>query len=72
MKEVSNMKKFRKNKNKKEMKGPCGGCGGIYFFGFLGAAIYYIQQSATFWQGVLGFLKALIWPVFLVYKLLGG
>jgi len=63
------MKKFWKGKNKKEMK--CGGCGGIYFFGFLGAAIYYIQQSTTFWQGVLGFLKAAIWPVFLVYKLLG-
>ncbi len=48
----------------------CGG--GIYFFGFIGAAIYYLQQSATFWQGVVGILKAFIWPVFLVYKLLGG
>jgi len=62
------MKKFW-NKKEKGMK--CGGCGGIYFFGFLGAAIYYIQQSTTFWQGVLGFLKAIVWPVFLVYKLLG-
>jgi CO dehydrogenase/acetyl-CoA synthase beta subunit len=50
----------------------CGPCtGGIYFLGFIGAAIYYISQSATFWQGVVGFLKALVWPVFLVYKLLG-
>jgi len=65
------MKRFWK-KDKKEMKGPCGGCGGIYFFGFLGAAIYYIQQSTTFWEGVLGFLKAIVWPVFLVYKLLSG
>ncbi len=49
--------------------GACGG--GIYFLGFIGSAVYYIQQSVTFGQGVVGFLKALIWPVFLVYKLLG-
>ena len=42
----------------------------VYGLGFLGAAIYYISQSAGFWGGVLGFLKALIWPAFLVYELL--
>jgi len=51
-------------------KNACGG--GIYFLGFIGSAIYYISQAGTFWQGVLGLLKAAIWPVFLVYKLLGG
>lgn len=45
--------------------------GGIYFLGFVGAAIYYIQQANGFWNGVLGILKALVWPAFLVYKLLG-
>ena len=49
--------------------GACGG--GIYFIGFIGAAVYYLQQSTTFWSGVLGILKALVWPAFLVYKLLG-
>jgi len=38
--------------------------------GLIGAAIYFIQQATTFWGGVLGFLKALVWPAFLVYKLL--
>jgi len=42
----------------------------IYGLGFIGAAIYFIQHSATFWIGVLGFLKAIIWPVMVVYKLL--
>ena len=47
------------------------GCGGaIYGLGFLGAAIYYISHSATFWMGVLGILKALVWPAFLVFELL--
>lgn len=43
--------------------------GGIYFLAFIGAAIYYIQQSETFWTGVLGFLKAIIWPTMLIYKI---
>ena len=47
-------------------------CGGsIYFIGFIGAAVYYLQQSTNFWAGVLGILKAMVWPAFLVYKMLG-
>jgi len=42
----------------------------IYGLGFIGAAIYYISTATSFWTGVLGFLKALVWPVFLVYGLL--
>lgn len=45
-------------------------CGGaIYGLGFIGAAVYYISIATGFWNGVLGFLKALVWPAFLVYKL---
>lgn len=43
---------------------------GFYFLGFLGAAVYYISTATGFWDGVLGFLKALIWPLFLVYEAL--
>ncbi|HII71217.1 TPA: hypothetical protein HA265_00500 [Candidatus Woesearchaeota archaeon] len=51
-------------------KGSCG-CGGAgYFLGFLGAAVYFISNSTGFWNGVLGFLKAIVWPAFLVYGLL--
>jgi len=45
-------------------------CGGIYGLGFVGAAIYYISTATGFWMGVLGVLKAIVWPVFLVYGLL--
>ena len=48
----------------------CGPTGALYFLGFIGAVVYYIQHANSFWGGVLGFLKALIWPVFLIYKLL--
>lgn len=42
----------------------------VYGLGFIGAAIYYISQATGFWMGVLGFLKAIVWPAFLVYEAL--
>ena len=42
--------------------------GAIYGLGLIGAAIYLISTATTFWLGVLGFLKALVWPAFLVYE----
>lgn len=43
----------------------------VYFFGLIGAAIYFISQAETFWMGVVGFLKAVVWPAFLVYEAFG-
>lgn len=42
----------------------------VYGLGFVGAAIYYISVATGFWMGVLGFLKAIVWPVFFVYDAL--
>ncbi|MDP2718481.1 MAG: hypothetical protein U1D67_05090 [Dehalococcoidia bacterium] len=44
--------------------------GTVYGLAFIGALVYYIQHATTFWMGVLGFFKALVWPAFLIYKLL--
>lgn len=44
--------------------------GGVYGLAFIGALVYFIQHADTFWIGVLGFFKALLWPAFLIYKLL--
>lgn len=41
---------------------------GLYFVGFIGAAVFYIQQAEGFWPSVLGFLKACVWPAMLVYR----
>jgi len=49
----------------------CGLAGAVYGLGFIGAAVYYISQATGFWMGVIGFLKAIVWPAFLVYELLG-
>ena len=42
--------------------------GAVYGFGFIGAAIYFISSASGFWMGVLGFLKAIVWPAFMVYE----
>lgn len=42
----------------------------LYGLGFIGAAIYYISHATSFWGGVIGFIKALLWPAFLVYEAL--
>lgn len=44
--------------------------GPIYFLGGVGAAVYFFQNVATFWGGVLAILKALVWPALLVYRAL--
>lgn len=41
----------------------------VYGLAFVGALIYFLQHATSFWMGVLGFLKAAVWPAVLVYKL---
>ena len=47
----------------------CSTGGAIYGFGFIGAAIHFIALAHSFWTVVLGLLKAMVWPAFLVYHL---
>ena len=42
--------------------------GAVYGLGFIGAAVFFISHATSFWIGVLGFLKAIVWPAFLVYE----
>ena len=54
-------------KNKKSVSDH-GSAGVVWFLGLIGAAVYYIQHADGFLDGVLGVLKALVWPAFLVYE----
>lgn len=60
------IKKMFRSKKENFCSKPCGG--GIYFLGMIGSAVYYIQTATSFWGGVLGILKAIVWPAFLVYE----
>jgi len=42
----------------------------VYGLGLIGACVYYFGHATTFWIGVLGFLKALVWPAILVFEAL--
>jgi len=65
------MKKKSKKGELQNCKKSCGGTGGcLYGLGFLGSAIYYISSATGFWVGVLGILKSIVWPAFLVFELM--
>lgn len=55
--------------NNRHFRNRCTSNGGIYGLGLIGSAIFFIGQATTFWQGVLGFLKALVWPALMAYEL---
>jgi hypothetical protein len=64
---------MKEEEEKKEIKvikkyGSGSSAGAVYGLGFIGAFVYYIQGSQTFMEGVIGFLKALVWPAFLIYR----
>ena len=42
----------------------------VYGLGLIGAIIYFVSAATSFWVGVVGVLKAFVWPAFLVYEAL--
>lgn len=42
--------------------------GAVYGLGLIGAAVYFITHATTFWMGVIGLFKAIVWPAILVYE----
>lgn len=43
----------------------------VYGLGLIGALVYYLQSASSLFQVLFGILKSLVWPAFLVYRLLG-
>jgi hypothetical protein len=63
----------RKKKQKRDVKIFCSenhSSNGVYGLGFVGAVIYYVSTASGFWMGVLGILKSIVWPAFLVFEIL--
>lgn len=59
------VKKWKNNNMGTNPAGP------VYFFGMIGAAVFYIKAAVGAGAVITGLLKALVWPAFLVYHLLG-
>ncbi|MDD5020584.1 MAG: hypothetical protein PHR82_00410 [Endomicrobiaceae bacterium] len=66
----STQSEIKKNLFKRGRKNQSFSGNAVYGLGFIGASIYYVSCATSFWIGVLGILKALVWPAFLVYGLL--
>lgn len=47
-----------------------GSSNAVYGLGLIGAWVYYIGSATTLVDGLIGFLKGIVWPAFMVYDLL--
>lgn len=47
-----------------------GSMGFIGFVAYIGAAVYFVNQANGFWEVILAFLKAIVWPGFVLYHVL--
>lgn len=47
-----------------------GGSEAVYGLGMIGAWVYYLVHATSFWMGVLGILKGIVWPALMVYELM--
>ena len=66
-------KKVKKSLKKSKVNVEVGKSGSaFYFLGMVGSAIYFISTAAGFWDGVLGVLKSLVWPAFLIFEALSA
>ena len=45
-------------------------CNTVYGMGFIGALIYFMQHAGSFWAVLTGIFKAMLWPAYLIYKML--
>lgn len=45
-----------------------GAWGFALFMSWVGAVVYFVQQSEGFWGFILAVLKACVWPAFLIHK----
>jgi len=59
------MAKDNKAVNNMHKNGPFGGA---FLVTYIGAAVYFVQQSDGFVGLVVALLKALVWPGFLIHR----
>lgn len=45
-----------------------GPLGFVLFMAYMGAAVYFVQQSSGFWGFIWALIKAIAWPGILIYQ----
>lgn len=62
----------KKDKKAQKIMGKGSGpLGFVFFMGWVGAVFYFEGIAYGFWNSVLAFLKACIWPAYVVHAVLG-
>lgn len=64
------VKGWEKSGNKKKSGSDHASSGSLYFIGFIGALVYWMQAASGFGEVLTGFVKAMVWPAYVAYKLL--
>ncbi len=44
--------------------------GYVLFVSWIGALVYFVGQANGFWDTILAFLKACVWPAFVMHRVL--
>ena len=47
-----------------------GPAGFVFFAAWVGALVYFVGRVDGFWNIILAFLKACVWPAFAIYHIL--
>lgn len=60
---------FKDKKNLQVIKHD-GPIGFVLFLAWFGALVYFINHASGFWEVVLAFLQAFVWPALVLYRVL--
>jgi hypothetical protein len=44
-----------------------GPTGFVFFAAYIGAVVYFFEQSPDFWGFIMAIIKAIVWPAFVVF-----
>lgn len=47
-----------------------GATGFVFFVAWIGALVYFVQQSEGFWGFIVAIVQSIFWPAFIVYEVL--
>jgi hypothetical protein len=60
----------KKDKSGRAVNKGGGPVGFTLFLAWIGAIVYFVQNSAGFWGFILAILKACVWPAFVLHRVL--
>jgi hypothetical protein len=58
------------SKDKSEIINQNGPIGFVLFVAWVGALVYFVNHAHGFWEVVLAFLQACVWPAYVLYHVL--